>query len=132
MGKIKTTFLTLALVFVGLTIALFAVTVYYASNTLYLIYHDKPNIIDVFAGLILWAVVIMYATFTMVAAGGILPFDLLLINKCKVKTWYTKVILIFAITMIVLSFISMLGLPIASSIYRINHQSSSSSISSSV
>lgn len=130
MGKTKTTFLTLALVFVGLTIALFAVTVYYASNTLYLIYHDKPNIVDVFAGLILWAVVIMYATFTMVAAGGILPFDLLLINKCKVKTWYTKVILIFAITMIVLSFISMLGLPIASSIYRINHQSSSSISSS--
>ena len=130
MGKTKTTFLTLALVFVGLTIALFAVTVYYASNTLYLIYHDKPNIVDVFAGLILWAVVIMYATFTMVAAGGILPFDLLLINKCKVKTWYTKVILIFAITMIVLSFISMLGLPIASSIYRANHQSSSSISSS--
>ena len=126
----KTTFFVLALVFVTIATFLFGVTAYYASTTLYILYHDEASIGDVFGGLITWILVIMYGVLTMVAAGGILPFDLLLINKCKVKTWYTKVILIFAITMIVLSFISMLGLPIASSIYRANHQSSSSISSS--
>lgn len=131
MSKTKNIFLTLALVFTGITIVLFATTIYYASVTLYALYHDKPNIADIFGGIILWSMVIMFAIFTIAAAGGILPFDLLLINKCKVKTWYTRLLFIFSITMMALSLITMLGLPIAGSIYHAYH-SSSSSISSSM
>lgn len=128
-SRTKTTFLVLALVFTTLTLILFSITVYYASSTLYLIYHDKPNIGTVFGGLILWVLVIMYSIFTLAAAGGILPFDLLLMNKCKVRTWYTRAMFVFSITMMVLSFITMFALPIASNVYRLNHSSISSSSS---
>jgi len=132
MNKTKNTFLILALVFVAVTLVLFSVTVYYASSTIYLVYHDKPSFGDVFGGMILWILVVMYGIFTIVAAGGILPFDLLLMNKCKVKTWYTKLMFIFSITMMALTLLSMLSLPIASNIYHATRHVASSSSSASI
>ena len=131
-SRAKTTFLTLALVFVGIAATLFAVTIYYASTTLYILYHDEATIGDVFGGLITWILVIMYGALTLVAAGGILPFDLLLMNKCKVKAWYTNLILIFAIVVMVLTIFTVLGLPLIGRLYYTLNNSSSSAISSSM
>ena len=128
----KTTFFVLALVFVAIATILFGVTAYYASTTLYILYHDEASIGDVFGGLITWILVIMYGVLTMVAAGGILPFDLLLINKCKVKAWYTKAILIYAIVMMAVTLLTMLGLPLIGRLYYALNNSSSSAASSSI
>ena len=128
----KTTFFVLALVFVAIATILFGVTAYYASTTLYILYHDEASIGDVFGGLITWILVIMYGVLTMVAAGGILPFDLLIINKCKVKAWYTKAILIYAIVMMAVTLLTMLGLPLIGRLYYALNNSSSSAASSSI
>ena len=128
----KTTFFVLALVFVTIATFLFGVTAYYASTTLYILYHDEASIGDVFGGLITWILVIMYGVLTMVAAGGILPFDLLLINKCKVKAWYTKAILIYAIVIMAVTLLTMLGLPLIGRLYYAINNSSSSASSSSI
>ena len=128
----KTTFFVLALVFVALATILFGVTAYYASSTLYILYHDEASIGDVFGGLITWILVIMYGVLTMVAAGGILPFDLLLINKCKVKAWYTKAILIYAIVIMAVTLLTMLGLPFIGKLYYALNNSSSRVASSSI
>ena len=131
-SRAKTTFFVLALVFVALATILFGVTAYYASSTLYILYHDEASIGDVFGGLITWILVIMYGVLTMVAAGGILPFDLLLINKCKVKAWYTKAILIYAIVIMAVTLLTMLGLPLIGKLYYALNNSSSSAASSSI
>ena len=131
-SRAKTTFFVLALVFVALATILFGVTAYYASSTLYILYHDEASIGDVFGGLITWILVIMYGVLTMVAAGGILPFDLLLINKCKVKAWYTKAILIYAIVIMAVTLLTMLGLPFIGKLYYALNNSSSRVASSSI
>ena len=130
MSRAKNVFLVLACVFLTMALIFFSLTVYYASSTLHFIYTNKPNIGTVFGSLIYWMIVAIYGLFTIFFAGGILPFDLILMNKYKIKKWYTILLLASSITLMALSLIAIFALPLLSSAYHASRHSSSSLSSS--
>ena len=130
MSRAKNVFLILACVFLGVALIFFSLTIYYVSTTLHFIFTNKPNIGTVFGSLIYWVIVVIYGVFTIFFAGGILPFDLILMNKYKIKKWYTILLLISSITLMSLSLIAIFVLPVSSSAYHASRHSSSSLSSS--
>ena len=59
----------------------------------------------------------------------ILPFNITMIKKMEIKTWFTKAILIFAIVMMALAIIFVIVFPLAVNIAPASSGSSTSSIS---
>ena len=129
MSRGKTVMLVMALVLLGSALICFGVTVLYTSLSYYEIYKTTSTLGSVILGLIYWIPVVCYGMMTALLAGGILPFDLILINKFKVKTWYTRTLLIVAIVIIALSFLMIFSLPVANSIINATRQASRSSSS---
>ena len=129
MNRGKTVMLVMALVLLGSALICFGVTVLYTSLSYYEIYKTTSTLGSVILGLIYWIPVVCYGMMTALLAGGILPFDLILMNKFKVKTWYTRTLLIVAIVIIALSFLMIFSLPVANSIINATRQASRSSSS---
>ena len=129
MSRGKTVMLVMALVLLGSALICFGVTVLYTSLSYYEIYKTTSTLGSVILGLIYWIPVVCYGMMTALLAGGILPFDLILMNKFKVKTWYTRTLLIVAIVIIALSFLMIFSLPVANSIINATRQASRSSSS---
>lgn len=129
MSRGKTVMLIMALVLLGSALICFGVTVLYTSLSYYEIYKTTSTLGSVILGLIYWIPVVCYGMMTAILAGGILPFDLILMNKFKVKTWYTRTLLIVAIVIIALSFLMIFSLPVANSIINATRQASRSSSS---
>ena len=127
MSRGKTVMLVMALVLLGSALICFGVTVLYTSLSYYKIYKTTSTLGSVILGLIYWIPVVCYGMMTALLAGGILPFDLILMNKFKVKTWYTRTLLIVAIVIIALSFLMIFSLPVANSIINATRQASRSS-----
>ena len=127
MSRGKTVMLVMALVLLGSALICFGVTVLYTSLSYYEIYKTTSTLGSVILGLIYWIPVVCYGMMTALLAGGILPFDLILMNKFKVKTWYTRTLLIVAIVIIALSFLMIFSLPVANSIINATRQASRSS-----
>ena len=129
MNRGKTVMLVMALVLLGSALICFGVTVLYTSLSYYEIYKSTSTLGSVILGLIYWIPVVCYGMMTALLAGGILPFDLILINKFKVKTWYTRTLLIVAIVIIALSFLMIFSLPVANRIINATRQASRSASS---
>ena len=129
MSRGKTVMLVMALVLLGSALICFGVTVLYTSLSYYEIYKTTSTLGSVILGLIYWIPVVCYGMMTALLAGGILPFDLILMNKFKVKTWYTRTLLIVAIVIIALTFLMIFSLPVANSIINATRQASRSSSS---
>ena len=129
MSRGKTTMLVLAFVCMGAALIFFVITILYTCLSYYEIYKTTSTIGSVFLGLLYWIPVVSYGLMTAFFAGGILPFDLILMNKFKVKTWYTKALLIFAIVMIALAILTIFSLPVANSIINATRHASRSASS---
>ena len=129
MSRGKTVMLVMALVLLGSALICFGVTVLYTSLSYYEIHKTTSTLGSVILGLIYWIPVVCYGMMTALLAGGILPFDLILMNKFKVKTWYTRTLLIVAIVIIALSFLMIFSLPVANSIINATRQASRSASS---
>ena len=131
MSKGRIVLLVWALIFVTISSVLFSLTAFYSSFSLYAIFNPNADLGSTIGGVLLWILGMIYGIFTVVSSSLILPFDLVLLNKLKVKTWYTKAILVFAIATICISFVLVFILPISASIYSSASNSSSSLANSS-
>ena len=129
-SRAKTTMVVMAFVFMGLAIISFGITIYYTCLSYHEIYKSTANIGSVILGIFYWFPVVAYGFMTAFFAGGILPFDLIARNRFKVRTWYTQMLFIFAITIIILSFVMILSLPLVNSMIHAARQAARSSSSS--
>ena len=120
--------LVFACLFVTTTLVLLAFTSLFSISSMMAIMKKDGTFGDALGGILLYIYDILLAIITIISAALILPFDLVLIGKMKVNTWYTKTILIFAIFAIVASLFFIFALPIMTSL---NSSSSSSSMISS-
>lgn len=125
----KTTMLVLAIVCLSLATISVGVTAFYTSLSFYEIYKTTSNVGSVVLGILYWFPVVCYGMMSIFFAGGVLPFDLILLNKGKVKKWYTIIILVLAIAIIVAAFTMIFALPIATSVANASRHSSSSTSS---
>ena len=110
MKKSAITLLVFSLIFVTLTVVL----LFFTAG-------------DVLGGIILFIAMIPYCLGTIASAGAILPFNLIMRFRMKVKTWYTLVIFIFAIAAAVTAVVLLITVPVISSITDASKASSSSS-----
>ena len=127
MKKSAIVMLSFALAFVIITLFLFFFTSLFCINSVIAYVNPNGDPGDKIGGIFLFIIMIPYCLGMFVSAGAILPFNLILRFKMKVKTWYTLAVLIFAIVMMVVAVLYLFAFPFATSVTS----SSSSSISSS-
>ena len=120
--------LVFACLFVTTTLVLLVFTSLFSISSMMAIMKKDGTFGDALGGILLYIYDILLAIVTIVSAALILPFDLIMIGKMKINTWYTKTILIFAIAAIVVSLFFIFALPIMTAL---NPSSSSSSMISS-
>ena len=127
MRKSAITLLVFSLVFVTLTIVLLLFTALFVGASLDALYKPNNNAGDVIGGIFLFIAMIPYCFGTIASALSILPFNLIMRLKMKIKTWYTLTIFIFAIAAVVTAVLLMITVPVISSITDASKASSSSS-----
>ena len=127
MKKSAITLLVFSLIFVTLTVVLLFFTALFVGASLSALYKPDNNAGDVLGGIILFIAMIPYCLGTIASAGAILPFNLVMRFRMKVKTWYTLVIFIFAIAAAVTAVVLLITVPVISSITDASRASSSSS-----
>ena len=127
MRKSAITLLVFSLVFVTLTIVLLLFTALFVGASLDALYKPDNNAGDVIGGIFLFIAMIPYCFGTIASALSILPFNLIMRLKMKIKTWYTLTIFIFAIAAVVTAVLLMITVPVISSITDASKASSSSS-----
>lgn len=123
--------LSLALFFVLMSIGLLSLSAYFSVDALYKIYGPGRNLGEALYGLLLFIFLLPSCFASMFVSGGILPFILILRAKFQVKTWWSMMILVYAIIAIVASFFLLFALPITTSIVYSARGSSIRSSSSS-
>ena len=122
--------LILSLIFVTITAFLLCFDLVWTGSSISLIYSKGASGWDALGGVIIYVYVILLSIGVSVSALLALPFNLVLMLKMNVKTWYTKAILIFIIVAVVLAIFLAFSLPLAGSLWP-NSSSSSSTPSSS-
>ena len=127
MRKSAITLLVFSLIFVTLTIVLLFFTALFVGASLDALYKPGNNAGDVIGGIFLFIAMIPYCFGTIASALSILPFNLIMRIKMKIKTWYTLTIFIFAIAAVVTAVLLMITVPVISSITDASKASSSSS-----
>ena len=127
MRKSAITLLVFSLIFVTLTIVLLFFTALFVGASLDALYKPDNNAGDVIGGIFLFIAMIPYCFGTIASALSILPFNLIMRLKMKIKTWYTLTIFIFAIAAVVTAVLLMITVPVISSITDASKASSSSS-----
>ena len=127
MNKKAIPLLVLSLVFCLVTIFFlaFATGFCFASLDAY-IHADSAG--DVVGGIFLFIVLLPICLGLFISGGLILPFNLVMILKMKIKTWYTITILVFAIVAMVLAVCYAVAFPLATSVDQARNAVSSSSI----
>ena len=124
MKKSAITMLVLSLIFVVITGILLFFASLFVFGSLNALYKPDADLGDAIGGIILYIYLIMWCFGTAISAALILPFDLVLLVKFKIKKWYTIAILAFAIAAIVAAIIMFSAVPIAESIREANSSSS--------
>ena len=127
MRKSAITLLVFSLIFVTLTIVLLFLTALFVGASLDALYKPNNNAGDVIGGIFLFIAMIPYCFGTIASALSILPFNLIMRLKMKIKTWYTLTIFIFAIAAVVTAVLLMITVPVISNITDASKASSSSS-----
>ena len=126
MKKSAITMLVLSLVFVIIAIFFFAFTSAFAIGSLTAFFDPKGDAGDKIGGIFLFIAMLPFCLGLFVSAASVLPFNLVMLLKMKIKAWYTIAILIFAIAAMASAIIYVVAFPLLTSI-----NSSSSAISSS-
>lgn len=126
MNKKAIPLLVLSLVFVLITVFFlaFATGFCLASLDAFL---NADDVGDVIGGVFLFIALLPVCLGLFISAGCILPFNLVMMLKMKIKTWYTITILTFAIVAMALAVIYVVVFPLATSAQQAAHAVSSSS-----
>ena len=104
--------LVLSLVFTLITVFILAFATAFCVTSLNAFYH-ADSAADVVGGIFLFIALIPICIALFISGGCILPFNLVMILKMKIKTWYTYAILTFAIISMALAVIYVVALPLA-------------------
>lgn len=132
MKKSAIVLLIFSLVFVTLTSFLLVLTTMFVWGSLDALYKPDADLGSVLGGIFLFIAMIPYCLGTIASSALILPFNLIMRFKMKIKTWYTLAVFIFAIAAIATAVLLLFAVPIASGITQAGKAASSSSSSSSV
>ena len=132
MKKSAVTMLVVSLIFVLITSVLLFFSTLFVMGTLNALYKPDHTAGDVIGGIFLYLYLVLLCFGTVVAAVLILPFNLIMMIKMKIRKWYTITILVFAIVAIVASVLMFISVPVAQSIADAGKASSSSDPSSAV
>jgi len=127
MKKSAIVMLTFSLIFVLITTFLFFFTTVFSVSSVAAFFKPDGDAGDKIGGIFLFIVMVPYCIGMFISSACILPFNLVMMLKMKIKAWYTIAILIFAISMMALAIIYLFAFPFFTNI----NSSSSSSISSS-
>ncbi|HHT67076.1 MAG TPA: hypothetical protein GX010_02490 [Erysipelotrichaceae bacterium] len=111
LNKFATIMLIFALVFTIATLFLLPFSLAFVINSLVLIYTHDPSSGVVIYFNHLYYVSFLYLILTACLSAAILPFDIILLRKMRINTWYTKALLIFSILSLALSLLLIFSLP---------------------
>ncbi len=103
--------LVLALVLTVVTLFTLFFTIAFIINSLVQIHIYNSNQTVIVYDNFLYFVSFLSLILTCCFAGAILPFDILLLKKHNIRTWYTKTLLVFAGVVIAISLLLAFSLP---------------------
>ena len=132
MKKSAISMLVVSLIFVLITSVLLFFSTLFVVGTLNALYKPDHTAGDVIGGIFLYLYLILLCFGTVISAVLIIPFDLIMLIKMKIKTWYTIAILVFAGVAIIASIIMFISVPVAQDISDAGKAANSSDPSSAV